>query len=244
MAEYQMDARCKRCNHTYGIHTESDRGRCNDVDRFGDRCNCTNFIPKTEKKMVMDEAQLRGKLYELGTVDIRSVLRLLNKQKKVVAGTELAAMRHEAAFRLITSNFNGEEIEAAYLAVTTKSPEVADPPVITEERTPPIEPEREIPPAPTPPKTRAQILEELLKGGELDEKKVRVIVHDELDYQIVNALAQAMTSDHDKRIQRQSAASTKSSRKWTRSMALSKTSLTPTAGSTTLSTSWARKSSS
>jgi hypothetical protein len=76
-------------------------------------------------KMVMSNDELKGKLYELGTVDIRSVLRILNNTvAKTVEGAQLAAMKHEAAFRVILDEYlnkparcGPEAVENAYLKV-------------------------------------------------------------------------------------------------------------------------------
>jgi cobaltochelatase CobS len=144
--------------------------------------------------MVMSHDELKGKLYELGTVEIRSVLRILNNTvRKTVEGAQLAAMKHEAAFRVILDEYNfdihGDEVEAAFLKVTEAQP--TRPPAHPYKPTPPREPVEhvEIPSQPSRPKTREEMLAELLSAPTLDISKVNELIHQHPD--VANLLAAA-----------------------------------------------------
>jgi hypothetical protein len=135
--------------------------------------------------MVMSNDELKGKLYELGTVDIRSVLRILNNTvAKTVEGAQLAAMKHEAAFRVILDEYlnkparcGPEAVENAYLKVI----EAPNAPERKSELPPPPweepRPTRvETPSEPRKPKTREEMLAELLAAPSLDVTQVNALI--------------------------------------------------------------------
>jgi hypothetical protein len=63
---------------------------------------------------IEDASTVRGKLYELGTVEIRWVGRWLNNNvKHFIDATLLAKDRHENVYRAITSSFDIDSIEKA-----------------------------------------------------------------------------------------------------------------------------------
>jgi cobaltochelatase CobS len=148
---------------------------------------------------IEDASTVRGKLYELGTVEIRWVGRWLNNNvKHFIDATLLAKDRHENVYRAIISSFDIDSIEKALDVYELHRqgkppPEAQDP----QRFTPPAEvldysrnitdmlgdtpePVTETKP---PEDDRARLVAQLLAGSGTDEKKVRAIVTEMMDKQ-------------------------------------------------------------